>query len=255
MSFRLTYLLTLGIALLLSSTLGCRSDPPGSAVPEVTGLSDGEIMAVLAGRAKQTRRIMSSGTMRVETDDQSVTLDVALLASGDRQLRLRAWKIGRAVFDLTRDGDDLWLWHADKDQQAPGSDKSPHLPDVAQLNTGWQLISGQVFATPPDVLSARGPLIATYRLSNTTEPKIIAEFTIARSTQTVERIVIRDEDGQERAVYKPTRYRLIEGVPWPTKLALRSDAIELELTLDDIELNGQLPPSSFKPPRDARKLP
>lgn len=255
MSRRISFQLTLSIGLLLSCLFGCRSNPPGRVVPKINGLTDAQILEVLADRSNRVQHIMSSGTMQVEADGKSVKLDIALLASGDRQLRLRAWKLSRAVFDLTRDGDDLWIWHAEQDDETQGTTSKPQLPNLRQLSTGWRLASSQVFTSPPDELTTGDPLVAAYRLSSNETSDTTARFMIDRDTQTVTRIEVDDAENNTHAIFEPSRYRLVDGIPWPTQLVLRSDDLELTITLDSVELNGVLTASAFRPPRNARKLP
>lgn len=249
------FFIRLIVVVLFACTIGCRSHPPGESVPRAAGLSDAQIMEALARRADRVQRVMSAGTMRLETGEgESVRLDVALLASGDDRFRLRAWKLGRAVFDLTRDGDTLWLWHANQDADAQAGTGGPALPNAAQLSAGWRLVCGHIFAEAPDTLKTGDPLTATYGLAPQA-PGAVAQLAIDRDSQTVTRITILGPAGETRAVYEPARYRLIDGVPWPTQLALRSEGVAFEITLDDVELNGELPAGAFDPPRDARKLP
>ena len=171
-------------------------------------------------------------------------------------MRLRAWKLGRAVFDLTRIDGALWVWSLDQ-EEAGAQPQTRSVPSGEQLSAGWRLISGRLFASPADRVLSGDSLVAVYQLgpddSATALPT--AWMTIDRRTQTVSRIVINDSEGQARTTYEPSHYRLIDGVPWPTRVRLSLDALSLTLILDEVELNGELPGGAFTPPRDARKQP
>lgn len=244
----------LAIALML---VGCCAAPPGDALPEALGLTDQEVLDALAARSNQIQSVMSSGTMRLQTEDGgSVRLDVALLAQGRDRLRLRAWKLGRAVFDLTRDHETVWVWSAEQGNDPKNPDALAKLPTAEQIDLGWRLISGNFFASPPNELDASDKLVVTYNINpqQATDPGT-ARLTIDRTTQTIEQITIHDAKGMQHARYSSSRYRLIDALPWATRIAFESPAFAFEIELDEVELNGTLPSSAFTPPRDARKQP
>lgn len=254
----LRHALSLCFALAMSVLTACRAEPPGEALPEVSGLSDQQVLGVLAERAELVERVMSSGTMRIETaDGDSVRLDIALLAASDGRLRLRAWKLGRAVFDLTRIGDELWFWSAQQDASTDRNDAISTLPTAEQLDIGWRLVSGEFFRSPPSRVISDEAMTVIYPLAqgNQQSPTASARLTIDRKTQTVRTITIDDSDGRVHAVYEPSRYRLIQGIAWATRVKLDAPDLSLQITLDEVELNGELPAAAFTPPRDARKLP
>jgi hypothetical protein len=236
--------------------VGCCTAPPGDDLPMVQGQTDQQVLDALAKRSGQVKSVMSSGTMRLQTDDNgSVKLDVALLAQGNNQLRLRAWKLGRAVFDLTRDGDAVWVWATDRVNDPDDPDALAMLPTAEQIDLGWRLISGQLFASPPNRIDASGKLIVSYAIKQLGAGPVTAQLAINRTSQTIEQILILDAKGLERAKYTPSGYRLIDGIPWATRIAFESESFAFEIELDEVELNGTLPKSAFTPPRDARKQP
>ena len=251
------YARCLGLVAFALTLIGCCADPPGQALPEMRGLSDQQILNVLAKRADQVQRVMSSGTMQLQSDESGpVRLDVALLAEGNDRLRLRAWKLGRAVFDLTRDGNDVWVWASERVNDPDNADALADLPNAEQLDLVWQLVCGQLLSNSPDHIQTGDPLAATYTLqTQPNAPPVSAEFLINRPDQTIKQITVRDAQGQSRASYTPSRYRLIGGLPWATRIALKSEGFAFEIELDEVELNGTLPKSAFNPPRDARKQP
>lgn len=249
----------IGLTVIAFTLVGCCTAPPGQALTEVQGLTDQQVIDALAQRADQVQSVMSSGTMRIQTDDGgSVRLDVALLASGNDRLRLRAWKLGRAVIDLTRDGEAVWVWTSERASDPDEPDTLAMLPTAAQLDLAWRLISGQLFASPPDRVeaSASSGLVAIYTIKEQTQATpITAKLTINRPTQTIRQITIHDAQGLQRASYTPSGYRLIDGLPWATRIAFESADFAFEIVLDEVELNAALPSSAFTPPRDARKQP
>jgi hypothetical protein len=64
---------------------------------------------------------------------------------------------------------------------------------------------------------------------------------------------MRDPAGVLRLRLALSDYRLVNETPWPTRLNARSGDGRIEIRLKEVELNQQLPPSAFKPPRRAEK--
>lgn len=243
--------------LLCLAATGCRSTPPGEAVPQTLGLSDAQVLAVLAERAERVQRVMASGTLRLDSESEgSVRLEVALLASGDDRLRLRAWKLGQPVFDLTRDGQAVWLWASDRASgDGPPAERYPITAD--HLDTGWRLLTGRLFTQSPDRVVSRVPLVVEYDLENPRAAGVAtrARLTINRMNQTLTRCEVIDPDGRVRQTLAPERYRLINGIPWSTRVVSSTPGSSFRLTFDDVELNGGLPASAFAPPRNAQRQP
>jgi hypothetical protein len=70
-----------------------------------------QAIATIAERAESVRSVSASCTISLRSaDGRGATLDGAIVAEGDRRLRIRAWKLNTAVFDLTLTTDGLWIW-------------------------------------------------------------------------------------------------------------------------------------------------
>lgn len=247
--------LTATFALLFATTLlGCRSAPPGDEVPRYEGLTYQEIIVMLANQADAIQTFSASGVLRLDDPERgSVTLDVALLAEGEDRLRLRAWKLGRAVFDLTRDGDALWLWTSDTRDQT--HDPAPPI-NAEQVGIGWSLLSGRRFTQPPQGIEPGNPLTLTYLLD---EPSgTVARMQIDRETATVQRCEVLTRDQTVQQTILPDRYRLIDGQAIATRIVSSgpaADAPAFTLELTEIEINIELPATAFTPPRAAQRQP
>src|SRR5437773_772620 len=103
---RLTPVLPVVVALLA----GCATREK---LPPVSFRDERQALDILIRRADTVKTVSSQGLITLQRPDgESVRLDLAMVraggAGGDR-LRLRAWKLGRAVFDLTMNGEDVWL--------------------------------------------------------------------------------------------------------------------------------------------------
>lgn len=229
---------------------GCRSKPPGKELPHYDNLTTPEVLTALAERAEAIQTYYGSGTLRLTDPERGeVSLDAVILARDDDRLRLRVWKLGRAVFDLTRDGDTLWLWTRDQDDtQANPTDALT----AEFIGTGWSLVSGRLFADPPQRIVSERPLIVEYSLN--IERTTTARLHIDRQTLTLTRCdIVSKGDAIEQRI-TPQAYRLINGVPTATRIESTGRS-RFTLKLDDIEINGPLPETAFTPPRDARSRP
>jgi hypothetical protein len=91
--------------LLVFVIAGCAARLP--TYPPMEGLAAAEVMSQ---RAAQVRTI--SGPARIQLRDptgQSVELDAAIAAELPGKVRVRAWKMGHAVMDITIIGAQAWV--------------------------------------------------------------------------------------------------------------------------------------------------
>ncbi|MEM1355735.1 MAG: hypothetical protein AAGH88_12740 [Planctomycetota bacterium] len=242
------------LALLGLLATGCRHTPPGEEVPVYNGLTDEQVLLMLADRAEKVGTFSASGVLRLDdTERGTVTLDVVLLAEGESRLRLRAWKLGRAVFDLTRDGEALWLWT--RESLASSEDRVPSV-NAEQVGLGWSLLSGRMFRNPPQQVVTGSPILVTFELdpdSGTT-----ARLLVDPATATVRRYEVVSPDGIVRQALGSDRHRLIDGQPIATRImgqGAGEDGSSFMLELTEVELNGELPAEAFTPPRNAQRRP
>jgi len=76
---------------------------------------------------------------------------------------------------------------------------------------------------------------------------------VDRATLTPRQYEMRDPQGALRLRLSLGHYQLVNGTPWPTTLNARSRDGRIDIHLKDVELNQDLPPNAFKPPRRAEK--
>src|SRR5687767_7019063 len=87
--------------LVLLLIVGCKSTPKEN-VPSFSLLSIEESRQILAKRARHTHNLQAEGTVTlIDEKGDDVRLDAAVVLELPEQARIRAYKLGQAVFDLT----------------------------------------------------------------------------------------------------------------------------------------------------------
>jgi hypothetical protein len=239
-AFGTLFLALLAIALGLS---GCASP-----LPTHQGLDDQQALQVITRRLESVRTLSASADLILTTPQrQTVSLDSALVAAFPDRARLRAWKMGTAVFDLTILPDATWLYTAE-DAPGPGDIDTIARSDIGQA---LALLGPAYFQT-----AAIAPHAATStRLLVTVGPALGAAQVfceIDRPTLTPLRFWTSTERGISELLLQD--YTLIQGVPWPQRIRFRGPEGQVLLRLNDVELNGDLAPGAWTPPPRARVL-
>ena len=78
---------------------------------------------------------------------------------------------------------------------------------------------------------------------------------VQRATLTPRKYSVYDPNGVERFTLTLDRYEMIGDIPWPVKLTANSEGGIIGIELKEPELNGELAPNAFVPPRTAEKVP
>jgi outer membrane lipoprotein-sorting protein len=230
------------------TTAGCATHKP-SPLPTYRGLDDAAALRVLAERAASVKTLSAQCDLTLtRADGQSVRLDGAIAMAPPDRLRLRAWKFGQAVFDLTLNPDGLWVMAPEdpnrRDQVLPAS------LSAAQFGREWAMLNGGFFLRRDLAMSGDTKWI-NVRRSAEDGRTIVCRVDLA--TLTPRQYEMRDPRGVLRMRLALGDYRLVGGTPWPMKLNARSGDGRIDVRLKDVELNQDLPPNAFKPPRRADK--
>jgi hypothetical protein len=94
---------------------------------------------------------------------------------------------------------------------------------------------------------------ASFQVLKTLKSGQIMAAEIERSTLIVRHYRLMNPAGAAHFELALNHYRLFNGLPWPTHLFARSDTGTIDVELRDVELNTELPPGAFVPPRRAEK--
>jgi hypothetical protein len=214
---------------------------------------------LMAEHAAKVQSVQSGArVILTAADGNSVTLDAAIVAVPPNRFRLRAWKLGHAVMDLTLTPEGVWL----KAEENRGEGTGGAAAGLRSIGAGgiagpWTLFTGGLLDQGGvrgngriEMTDDGGPTFTLRRLADKVgAASIICE--VDRRTLTARRCAVLDELGVERAVLTLGDYRDFGGIVFPTRLDATGADGTVVVLLDDPEFNTPLPPDAFVPPAGA----
>jgi len=220
-------------------------------IPTYPATSEQGALKVLRDRARAIHTISAQGLITLTRGDgNTVALDAVVVMQPPDRARLRAWKFGQAVFDMTLTPDGLWIIVPKNDEHrqeilAAGS-------STARLTRQWlQLMTGSFDGPRLSIRRNGGTLVLSE--PNDYGATMICE--IDRKTLTPRRYVMKDPGGIDRFSLVLGNYAEFGGIVWPRKVQAVSESGRILVELRDVEINSDLPPGAFHPPARAEKLP
>ncbi len=236
------------LVLVLGAVLaGCATDN----LPKQPHLDPPAAIEYLARQDAKVKSVAGEGSVTLtRASGESVRLDMAIAAAFPDRVRLRAWKFGQAVFDLTLTPDGVWILVADPKRR----DKIiPAGGNAANFLRGWSMLHGGFFTDPN--LKTVDVNDETFSLERPTSEGAVVRAEVDRKTLTMRRHSALDDKRQERFSLQYEQYRVIDGIPWPTRMRAHSAQGEILVEIDDVQLNARPPENAFVAPRRAEKLP
>ena len=236
---------------------GCapRRTPPatGENLPAYHWVDTETAIADLRARADAVKTVSAECTIWLtRADGETVQLDGALAMQNPGWARLRAWKLNRAVFDLTLQPAGLWIMTLDdrkgREQMMPAS------VNAATFVRQWSFFNGELF-DEAGAGSARvdGDTLVLFA-NGSSKWKDPLHCEVDRRTLTPRRYVYH-KDGGPYFELALDRYRENNGVLWPTRLEATGTMGRVVVEQRNVEINGELAPNAFVPPRRAEKQP
>lgn len=226
----------LGVSLVC--IVGCRKP-----LPVMDDQSDRTIVAAVQGRSDAIQSFSASGkAVLTDHEGSRVSLDAVLIGSKPDKLRLRSYKMGTAVFDLTLIDHASWVW-----QSKRVNDRQITLPSFNTTSVPiWDMLVGGIPATESFTTKrSDGRLI----WSSDTEMGTL-RVAIDPATSVVRQYRFVERSGAEHLVMLD-EYQMVNGFTWPGRIVVESAGGQIVIRVDDIELNGQLPAGAFAPPAGA----
>jgi hypothetical protein len=240
--------------LLLAAAIvgGCAHGKTGrESLASVEYSDDADALRILRERAAAVKTVSSRGTITfIRPDGESVRMDLAMASQPPDRLRLRAWKLGRAIFDLTLTPDGLWLVAPDDPSLRQKVQKAN--VGAAEIARNWSMLSGAFFDRI-DLKIERIPndLLLTARHTD----DLTLRCYVDQRALVPWVYLLQDDRGRRRFSLNLDDFRMIGEIPYPHRVQAESDSGRVVVQLEEVELNEELAPAAFKPPRRAEKLP
>lgn len=239
------------IVLLLILVLagGCASNVPGDNIPDMPWHGAEQELQILRQRAAAIQSVSATGTIALSRPHaDSVRLDCAMVSKPDH-LRLRAWKFGRAVFDLTLTPDGLWLFTPD-DPSLKQKARAGGL-DAGKLARSWKTFTGGLFVAPG---LRRNQGMRTDQFAATIDGAVVQSTVSTAKVVPLDYTVAPPGAGAAFSLSLED-YRMIGELPYAFRYVAKSPTGTIRIQLRDVELNGELAEGAFVPPKRAEKLP
>jgi hypothetical protein len=232
---------------------GCAQRRTGrESLPTVQYGDNAEALRILRERAAAVKTMSGRGTITFTRweDDASVRMDLAIVSQPPDRLRLRAWKLGRAVFDLTLRPEGLWLVAPDDASLKQKVQKAN--VGAAEIARNWSMLSGAFFGCD-DLKMER--LQKGLLISAPHDEQLLLRCYVDPRALVPWLYLLQDQNNRVRFGLGLNDYRMVDGIPYPHRLGADSDSGRIVVQLEEVELNEELAPAAFKPPRRAEKLP
>lgn len=182
-------------------------------------------------------------------DGDTVGLNGAVVARLPDHLRIRAWKLGNAVFDLTVRPDGVWLWNAKRASEATEKLLSSELL-AGRWAEVWPLLV-RLLRDPESTYADHGP--QTFLVRRALEDGAVLEAVVNGARETVEQYRLIEADGTVAGTLTLSDPVEIGGAEWPTVWRADGEAGKIDVELEDLVLDESLPEAAFDPPKRATK--
>jgi hypothetical protein len=235
------------VILMLPLVAGCAHEH----IPTYPPMGDDQAITILHDRAQAIHTISAQALVTLtRSNGESVRLDAAVALQPPERARLRAWKFGQAVFDVTVTPQGLWLIVSRNDEHhqellTAGS-------NAGKLIRQWLGLMTGSFEGDARVV---GRTSRTLQLQQPGEDGTTLECILDLKTLTPRRYAVRDRAGAERFSLVLSHYAEIGPTVWPRRIEAVSESGRIAIDLHDVEINSDLPPGAFHPPARAVKLP
>jgi outer membrane lipoprotein-sorting protein len=211
-------------------------------------MEPGQSLAVMRERSAAARDISGQGAVTlINPKGESVRLNAAFVFAPPDRARVRAYKFGQAVLDLTVTPESLWLFLPRRDA---------HEGDIrsGSANTGRAIRQWLLLIGGPSQSGAATTHGGKLVLTRNMEDGSTLRTEIDRATLTARQYVLSDAQGTERFRLTLDHYRQVQSIVWPGRIVAQSAMGKIVIEMRDVELNAA-PPGAFDPPARAEKLP
>jgi hypothetical protein len=200
------------------------------------------------------RRIASLQTVQAEADatlsgpeGSSLRLDAAVILQAPSSVRFRAWKLGNAVLDLTGTGEGVWF---DAPPAPEGSSEMSLGVGPRDLASGLRLLGGWEYAADEPT---HAELVGDAYIFECRTPSGAIRCEVDGRTLLPRRLSQAGDD-DPRFDMELTRYRVVDGLPWPGRVVMRAGERSIVLDFRDVALNEPGPGGAFTPAPSAERV-
>ncbi|MFZ4574771.1 MAG: hypothetical protein ACOYN0_10270 [Phycisphaerales bacterium] len=222
--------------------IGCRAP-----LPTYPSMGDREVLAAVAARQGQVSSVSAECELVLTTESgNSVHLDAAVVILPPGSARLRAWKLGHAVFDVTLVDGKVWVLSPEAGARGfdPAGIPARAVVDAARLlgpEFYAQAVPGE---RSGGTLVARGPAMGS--------DNVACEIDLR--TLVVRAFRAQSDSGVRAGELLLSDYRLVNGIPWPHRATLAGVHGGVAARFHSVELNAEVPEDAFTPPSRAKPL-
>ncbi len=223
---------------------------PSTAVPSYRWTDDRAAVQELATRARRVKSFVGEATVKLQkSSGDSIRLDSVIVAEFPNRVRLRAWKFGQAVLDLTMTPEGTWMVRPEdpsrRERVLPAS------ISAAQFARGWAMVAGDL-ADPITVQQVDANTVCLHRELDT-GMRMLTD--VDRASLTISRQRLIDNDGKAHFTLKQDEYRMFGDIVWPMRLTAISQQGTIVVQFDNVEFNTPPAAGAFTPPSRAEKMP
>lgn len=220
----------------------------GPPLPTVDWNTTEDARTILTERQNAIESVQTQVKIRYTSpppESETNTFDGALVIATNDRFRLRTWKINQTIFDLTVTPEGTFIAAIDEmKERAPDSEA-----DLAALaNNLGAMLRGPDYAEAR--IETRGDTVRLFWGPNA-RPELAAEFD--RWTLGLRAMRTRTANGSAPVAIE-SQQADYNGYVWFKELTAAGDFGRFEMTFRDVEINGELNPRAFKPPRRAVRL-
>jgi outer membrane lipoprotein-sorting protein len=231
---------------------GCAPKEPLETIPAYPLMDTAASLRLVGEQARRVRALSGEGLITLtRPNGESVRLDAAVAMRPPERARIRAWKFGRAVFDLTVTPEGVWVV-SPEDSNRREQIRSAGV-SAGHLARTWAVLSGGFFEERGLRTQLNDGRMLVRRETAGGQPAVVCE--VDRRTLTPRKYSMLDDRGTTRFALTMDRYRQFGDVVWPMRLVAVSEGGTVEVELREVEVNPELPAGAFTPPRRAEKLP
>lgn len=229
---------------------GCRQQRSTLATYEP--MDNQAALRTLAERAERVKTVQGEGFVTLEREGgDGVRLDSAIAIEFPDHARLRAWKLGQAVFDLTLTPEAVWVFtrgDSDDEEAPPATESAGRF-----IRRALSYMGG--FFTDPD-LEVRSQGRDLLLVRKKMEEGQVLTCEIDRATLTPRKYTLTDDAEKVRFTLHLSDYQDYgDGIVWPKRLDAVGENGTIRITMGNVEFNSRIAPRAFTPPRRAEKLP